>query len=172
MAECLISTRLREFISKRCANRPRPGRLLRHEGPGAQSRRDALGLVPFWAKDIKVGFSNINAKADGSKGSPPSAKHSSGDAASCRSVISADGKQPYTIALADRGLMALAGLWETWRSPAGERVHRFELSSDRIPSSNAPSSLRSLQPEAALAVRSNHSDRPALKNCVTATAHL
>jgi hypothetical protein len=34
------------------------------EGPGAQSRRDALGLVPFWAKDIKVGFSNINAKAD------------------------------------------------------------------------------------------------------------
>jgi hypothetical protein len=23
------------------------------------------GLVPFWAKDIKVGFSNINAKAEG-----------------------------------------------------------------------------------------------------------
>jgi putative SOS response-associated peptidase YedK len=31
----------------------------------------------------------------------------------------ATGKQPYAIALADRGLMALAGLWETWRSPAG-----------------------------------------------------
>ena len=23
------------------------------------------GLVPFWAKDIKVGFANINAKAEG-----------------------------------------------------------------------------------------------------------
>jgi putative SOS response-associated peptidase YedK len=23
------------------------------------------GLVPFWAKDIKVGFTNINAKAEG-----------------------------------------------------------------------------------------------------------
>jgi hypothetical protein len=30
------------------------------------------------------------------------------------------GKQPYAIALADRRLMALAGLWENWRSPAGE----------------------------------------------------
>jgi putative SOS response-associated peptidase YedK len=23
------------------------------------------GLVPYWAKDIKVGFANINAKAEG-----------------------------------------------------------------------------------------------------------
>jgi putative SOS response-associated peptidase YedK len=30
------------------------------------------------------------------------------------------GKRPYAIALADRGIMALAGLWENWRSPAGE----------------------------------------------------
>jgi putative SOS response-associated peptidase YedK len=29
------------------------------------------------------------------------------------------------IALADRGLMALAGLWETWRSPAKETVRSF-----------------------------------------------
>src|ERR1700731_2791853 len=28
---------------------------------------------------------------------------------------------------ADRGLMALAGLWETWRSPAGERVRSFAI---------------------------------------------
>ncbi len=37
------------------------------------------------------------------------------------------GKQPYAIALADRGLMALAGLWETWRSPAGETVRSFAI---------------------------------------------
>jgi putative SOS response-associated peptidase YedK len=38
------------------------------------------------------------------------------------------GKQPYAaIALADRKLMALAGLWETWRSPAGERIRSFAI---------------------------------------------
>jgi putative SOS response-associated peptidase YedK len=37
------------------------------------------------------------------------------------------GKQPYAIALADRGLMALAGLWESRRSPAGERVRSFTI---------------------------------------------
>jgi putative SOS response-associated peptidase YedK len=26
--------------------------------------------MPFWAKDIKVGFSNINAKAEGIEGKP------------------------------------------------------------------------------------------------------
>jgi putative SOS response-associated peptidase YedK len=39
----------------------------------------------------------------------------------------AAGKQPYAIALADRRLMAMAGLWETWRSPAGERVRSFTI---------------------------------------------
>jgi hypothetical protein len=34
----------------------------------AHPRHDALGLVPFWAKDIRVGFSNINAKAEGDRG--------------------------------------------------------------------------------------------------------
>jgi len=35
------------------------------------------------------------------------------------------GKQPYAIALADRRLMGMAGLWETRRSPAGERIRSF-----------------------------------------------
>ena len=39
----------------------------------------------------------------------------------------ATGKQPYAIALADRRLMALAGLWENWRSPAGEWVRSFAI---------------------------------------------
>jgi SOS response associated peptidase (SRAP) len=37
------------------------------------------------------------------------------------------GEQPYAIALADRRLMALAGLWENWRSPAGEWVRSFAI---------------------------------------------
>jgi putative SOS response-associated peptidase YedK len=39
----------------------------------------------------------------------------------------AAGKQPYAVGLADGGLMALAGLWENWRSPAGEWVRSFAI---------------------------------------------
>ena len=37
------------------------------------------------------------------------------------------GKQPYAIALKGGGLMAMAGLWETWRSPEGERIRSFTI---------------------------------------------
>jgi putative SOS response-associated peptidase YedK len=38
------------------------------------------------------------------------------------------GKQPYAIGLKGGGLMALAGLWETWRScTSGERVRGFAI---------------------------------------------
>jgi putative SOS response-associated peptidase YedK len=89
--------------------------------------------VPFWAKDIKVGFSNINAKAEGIEDKPAfrEAFHRR------RCLVPVDnfcewkkvaaGKQPYAIALANQGLMALAGLWETWRSPRGERVRSFAI---------------------------------------------
>jgi putative SOS response-associated peptidase YedK len=91
------------------------------------------GLVPFWAKDIKVGFANINAKAEGIETRPAFR-----DAFRQRRCLvpvdnfyewkkTANGKQPYAIALADRKLMALAGLWESWRSPAGERVRSFAI---------------------------------------------
>jgi putative SOS response-associated peptidase YedK len=39
----------------------------------------------------------------------------------------ATGKQPYAIALADRGILALAGLWENWKSTAGEWVRSFAI---------------------------------------------
>ena len=37
------------------------------------------------------------------------------------------GKQPYAIALADRKPMALAGLWENWKSPEGEWIRSFAI---------------------------------------------
>jgi putative SOS response-associated peptidase YedK len=91
------------------------------------------GLVPFWAKDIKVGFANINAKAEGIEGKP--AFREAFQRRRCLVPVdnfyewkkTATGKQPYAIALADRGLMALAGLWETWRSSAGDRVRSFAI---------------------------------------------
>jgi putative SOS response-associated peptidase YedK len=33
-------------------------------GRQANPATDALGLVPWWAKDIKVGFASINARAE------------------------------------------------------------------------------------------------------------
>ena len=59
------------------------------------------GLVPFWAKDIKVGFSNINAKAEGIEGKP--AFREAFQRRRCLVPVdnfyeTATGKQPYAIA--------------------------------------------------------------------------
>jgi hypothetical protein len=37
------------------------------------------------------------------------------------------GKQPYAIGLRGGRLMAMAGLWETWRSPQRERIRSFTI---------------------------------------------
>ncbi len=76
------------------------------------------GLVPFWAKDIKIGFSTINAKAEGIETRPAFREAF----VRRRCLVPVDSfyewkttgkdKQPYAIALADRRVMALAGLWE------------------------------------------------------------
>jgi putative SOS response-associated peptidase YedK len=104
--------------------------------PKAQERGlDVMrwGLVPFWAKHIKVGFANINAKAEGIENKPAFREAFR----QRRCLVPVDnfyewkktgtGKQPYAIALADRRIMSLAGLWETWRSPAGERIRSFAI---------------------------------------------
>jgi putative SOS response-associated peptidase YedK len=91
------------------------------------------GLVPFWAKDMNVGFANINAKAEGIENKP--AFREAFQRRRCLVPVdnffewkkTATEKQPYAIALADRRLMALAGLWENWRSPAGEWVRSFAI---------------------------------------------
>jgi putative SOS response-associated peptidase YedK len=91
------------------------------------------GLIPYWAKDIKVGFANINAKAEGIESKPAFRKAFERR----RCLVPVDnfyewrkteiGIQPYVLALADRGIMALAGLWENWQSPAGEWVRSFAI---------------------------------------------
>jgi putative SOS response-associated peptidase YedK len=91
------------------------------------------GLVPYWAKDLNVGFANINAKAEGIENKPAFRK--SFERRRCLVPVdnfyewkkTGTGKQPYAIALADRGLMALAGLWENWHSPAGEWIRTFAI---------------------------------------------
>ena len=87
------------------------------------------GLIPFWAKDRKVGHKMINARAESVAEKP--AFRAAFKARRC--LIPTDGfyewtsgpkgKQPHRIVLADRGPFALAGLWERWRDKEeGETV--------------------------------------------------
>jgi putative SOS response-associated peptidase YedK len=81
------------------------------------------GLVPFWAKDIKVGNRMINARAE-TVATSGAFKRAF---AKRRCLIPADGfyewqrlpgkknKQPYFIHRPDDEPFAFAGLWEVWR---------------------------------------------------------
>ena len=109
--------------------------VVRYDAKVHQRSLDMLrwGLIPHWAKDIKVGFSNINAKAEGID-SKPAFREAFRQR---RCLVPADnfyewkktpvGKQPYALALAGHGIMALAGVWENWKSPAGEWVRSFAI---------------------------------------------
>jgi putative SOS response-associated peptidase YedK len=91
------------------------------------------GLIPYWAKDIKIGFSTFNARAE-----EIDTKPAFREALRQRRCLvplnnfyewqkTATDKQPYAIGLKGGGLMAMAGLWETWRSPEGERIRSFTI---------------------------------------------
>lgn len=82
------------------------------------------GLVPPWAKDLKVGDRMINARAETVATKPAYRKafrHR-------RCIVPADGffewrrlpdrpKQPYFIHRLDREPIAFAGIWERWKDP-------------------------------------------------------
>ncbi len=109
--------------------------VVRYDAKAGERSLDILrwGLVPFWAKDLNVGFANINAKAEGIETRP--AFREAFQRRRCLVPVNSfyewkktgTGKQPYAIALADHSLMALAGLWENWRSPAGEWLRSFAI---------------------------------------------
>ena len=81
------------------------------------------GLVPSWAKDIKIGYSTFNARAEGIETRPA---FRGAWKARRRCIVVADGyyewraadKQPFAVALGNRGPMTFAGLWDLWRDPA------------------------------------------------------
>ena len=91
--------------------------VVRYDAKDHQRSLDVMrwGLVPFWAKDIKVGFANINAKAEGIEKKPAFREAFR----QRRCLVPVDnfyewqktpsGKQPYAIGLKGGGLMALAG---------------------------------------------------------------
>jgi putative SOS response-associated peptidase YedK len=93
------------------------------------------GLVPYWAKDSKVGFSTINAKAETITTSPAFREAMKRR----RCLVPADlfyewkrvdekTKQPYAISLRDGALFAFAGLWERWKDKAtGQALETYTI---------------------------------------------
>ncbi|HSR70361.1 MAG TPA: SOS response-associated peptidase [Acidobacteriota bacterium] len=86
------------------------------------------GLIPYWAKDEKIGFKMINARCE-----TVASKTAFRNAFQRRRCLlpadgyyewraEADGKQPFLFRRKDRSLMALAGLWERWKAPDGHLV--------------------------------------------------
>lgn len=90
-----------------------------------------FGLVPHWAKDLKVGYSMLNARQE-TLLEKPSFKPLLVNNKRC--LILADGfyewktagkeKLPYRFTLKDRDTFAFAGLWSQWINPADGKPYR------------------------------------------------
>jgi putative SOS response-associated peptidase YedK len=92
------------------------------------------GLVPFWAKDAKFGYSTINARAEEAPTKPAYREAFK----KRRCLVPADAfyewkrfdaktKKPYAIALKSGEPYALAGLWESWRPKEGDPLETFTI---------------------------------------------
>jgi putative SOS response-associated peptidase YedK len=106
--------------------------VVRYDTKAAERSLDVMrwGSRLTGRRTSKSGSRTSTPRPRGSRIGRPSARRSDGAAALFRSITFtriAGGKQPYAVALADRGLMALAGLWENWRSPAGEWMRSFAI---------------------------------------------
>ena len=87
------------------------------------------GLVPFWAKDRRIGYKLVNARLE-TLADKPAFREA---LARRRCLIPASGfyewadgeppgkrkRQPFFARTADEPLLAFAGLWERWRGPDG-----------------------------------------------------
>jgi putative SOS response-associated peptidase YedK len=92
------------------------------------------GLVPFWAKDAKVGYTTFNARAEEAP-----AKPAYRDAFKKRRClvpadafyewrrIDAKSKQPYAFATKAGEPCAFAGLWESWKPKDGSPLETFTI---------------------------------------------
>ncbi|MHC8517405.1 SOS response-associated peptidase [Sporosarcina sp. ITBMC105] len=98
---------------------------------GSKNRLGYLrwGLIPPWAKDEKIGYKMINARAE-TIAEKPSFKQAF---TKRRCIIPADSfyewqrkdgeKIPMRIKLKSNSMFGIAGLWESWQSPEGKTIY-------------------------------------------------
>jgi len=95
------------------------------------------GLIPFWAKDPSIGNRMINARAE-TLADKPAFRQAF---AKRRCLVLADGfyewkregriKTPVHIRLRSKRPFAFAGLWESWRDPAGDPIESCTIVTTR-----------------------------------------
>jgi putative SOS response-associated peptidase YedK len=100
------------------------------KGKGRELALMRWGLIPSWAKDMKIGSNLINARADG-VATKPSFRSAFKKR---RCLIATDGfyewqpvpgqktKQPFHIGIQGTPVFAFAGLWEYWEDPEGKPI--------------------------------------------------
>lgn len=90
------------------------------------------GLVPFWAKDPKIGYKLINTRAETIL-EKPSFKNAFKKR---RCLVPANGfyewkkdknKTPYRIFLKSEAIFSMAGIWENWKDAEGRPLHSFSI---------------------------------------------
>ncbi len=91
------------------------------------------GLVPHWAKDAKVGYKMINARAETLQEKPAFRDPLKGQ----RCLVLADGfyewkntgqgKQPYRITLSSETTFTFAGLYDRWIDASGNPMDTFTI---------------------------------------------
>jgi putative SOS response-associated peptidase YedK len=101
--------------------------VIRRDPDSGENSLDLIrwGLVPHFAKDMKIGASLINARCE-TVATKPAFRGAWAKKRRC--LIPVDGfyewrregkvKQPYAVALKSGAPMALAGLWENWKDPS------------------------------------------------------
>jgi len=91
------------------------------------------GLIPFWAKDEKIGYRMINARVETlmeKSAFKNAVKHR-------RCLVPMDGfyewkkegntKTPYRIILPETPIFTAAGLWESWKDSKGKEIFSFTV---------------------------------------------
>lgn len=94
------------------------------------------GLIPFWAKDPKVGYKLINARDDSVFDKPTWRK----SILKRRCLVPADGfyewrkpsspkdhKQPFFIHPKQIDVFSFAGIWETWKDSDGQELSTYSI---------------------------------------------
>ncbi|MBY5957159.1 SOS response-associated peptidase [Membranicola marinus] len=91
------------------------------------------GLIPFWAKDEKIGYKMINARSETAAEKPAFRQALQ----KRRCIWPIDGyyewikkgkeKIPYRVTSNQQAIFSIAGLWESWKDETGETVHSFTV---------------------------------------------
>lgn len=104
------------------------------ETPELEALTGQFGLLPFWAKDRKLGRHTYNCRSE-TGSTKPSFKSAWKKGQKCIIPISSfyepdwrSGKAiPTRITRTDGGVMAVAGLWERWKDEGGLVVHSYTM---------------------------------------------